>query len=123
MTASSILPRYMMVILVSSVCSGCSQDEADHSGLPATVTLLPPSEQDTGLHSGVAEWALTLDLRIGDNEDLAWTRVRQLLPDEEGGLRFFDSEELIVLGPTGRIRSRSGRSGHRPPKHLSLIHI
>jgi len=112
-----------MVVLVSSVCSGCSQDEADHSGLPATVTLLPPSEQDTELHSGVAEWALTLDLRIGDNEDLAWTRVRQLLPDEEGGLRFFDSEELIVLGPTGRIRSRSGRSGRGPGEFITPTHL
>lgn len=123
MRTSSIFPRYLTFLIVASVCTGCSEDEANRSGLPATVTLLPPSEQDTELPCRVAEWVLTPDLRIGNSDDMAWTRVRQLLPDEDGGLRFFDSEELIVLGPSGRVRSRSGGSGQGPGEFMTPTHL
>ncbi len=77
------------------------------------------SGQEIGPDSGIAEWVrLTPDLRIGNDGELELTSVRFLLPGEDGSLRFFDAEELIVLQPSGRIQSRSRvapASGERGP--------
>ncbi len=78
--------------------------------------------QETGPDSGIAEWVLTPDLRIGNDGELDLTRVRILLPADDGSLRFLDANELIVLGPSGRVRSRSQR-GEGPGEFLLPIQL
>ena len=78
--------------------------------------------QETGPDSGIAEWVLTPDLRIGNDGELDLTRVRILLPADDGSLRFLDANELIVLGPSGRVRSRSQR-GEGPGEFLVPIQL
>ena len=81
------------------------------------------SGQEIGPDSGIAEWVLTPDLRIGNDGDLELTSVRFLLPGEDGSLRFFDAEELIVLQPSGRIQSRSGQRGEGPGEFIVPIQL
>ena len=78
--------------------------------------------QDSRSDSGMADWALTPDLRIGNDGELDLTRVRILLPADDGSLRFLDANELIVLGPSGRIRSRSQR-GEGPGEFILPIQL
>ena len=91
----------------------------------AAVAVAPVyvSGQEIGPDSGIAEWVLTPDLRIGNDGELELTRVRSLLPAEDGSLRFLDSEELIVIGPSGRIQSRSGQPGQGPGEFLMPIQL
>ena len=81
------------------------------------------SGQEIGPDSGTAEWVLTPDLRIGNDGELELTSVRFLLPGEDGSLRFFDAEELIVLQPSGRIQSRSGQRGEGPGEFIVPIQL
>ena len=125
---SSALHLRQVAMVVWLACGGCAQDEdgAGRSEAPAAVApsvRLPPSGQETGTDSGIAEWVLTPDLRIGNDGELEITRVRLLLPGEDGSLRFFDAGELIVLQPSGRIQSRSSQRGEGPGEFLVPIQL